>query len=116
MDEPFGSVDAMTRLELEDGLLKLWKEIGTTILFVTHDIEEAIYLSDRLYVLGRRHAVAGVAGLFTQPGFCCLDELFSLLAPRHARRAVNVYLLLVDWLIVGQATPRITNNESTSNH
>ena len=54
MDEPFGSVDAMTRLELEDGLLRLWKELGTTILFVTHDIEEAIYLSDRIYVLGRR--------------------------------------------------------------
>ncbi|HEY3167352.1 MAG TPA: ABC transporter ATP-binding protein, partial [Candidatus Binatia bacterium] len=54
MDEPFGSVDAMTRLELEDGLLQLWKELGTTILFVTHDIEEAIYLSDRVYVLGRR--------------------------------------------------------------
>ena len=54
MDEPFGSVDAMTRLELEDALLRLWKELGTTILFVTHDIEEAIYLSDRIYVLGRR--------------------------------------------------------------
>ncbi|HEY2986121.1 MAG TPA: ABC transporter ATP-binding protein [Candidatus Binatia bacterium] len=54
MDEPFGSVDAMTRLELEDGLLQLWKELRTTILFVTHDIEEAIYLSDRVYVLGRR--------------------------------------------------------------
>jgi NitT/TauT family transport system ATP-binding protein len=56
MDEPFGSVDAMTRLELEDGLLELWKNLGTTILFVTHDIEEAIYLSDRIYVLGRRPA------------------------------------------------------------
>lgn len=54
MDEPFGSVDALTRLELEDTLLKLWEELGTTILFVTHDIEEAIYLSDRVYVLGRR--------------------------------------------------------------
>jgi len=54
MDEPFGSVDAMTRLELEDSLLKLWKELKTTILFVTHDIEEAIYLSDRIQVLGRR--------------------------------------------------------------
>jgi NitT/TauT family transport system ATP-binding protein len=54
MDEPFGSVDAMTRLELEDALLKLWQQLGTTILFVTHDIEEAIYLSDRIYVLGPR--------------------------------------------------------------
>ncbi len=85
MDEPFGSVDAMTRLELEDGLLKLWKELGTTILFVTHDIEEAIYLSDRLYVLGRRHAVAGVAGLFTEPDLLIRLQLFSLLAQRHDR-------------------------------
>ena len=54
MDEPFGSVDALTRLELEDALLKLWEELGTTILFVTHDIEEAIYLSDRICVLSRR--------------------------------------------------------------
>ena len=54
MDEPFGSVDALTRLELEDTLLRLWKDLRTTILFVTHDIEEAVYLSDRIYVLSRR--------------------------------------------------------------
>jgi len=54
MDEPFGSVDALTRLELEDALLHLWEDLGTTILFVTHDIEEAIYLSDSICVLGRR--------------------------------------------------------------
>ena len=54
MDEPFGSLDALTRLELEDTLLKLWQELGTTILFITHDIEEAIYLSDRVWVLSRR--------------------------------------------------------------
>lgn len=54
MDEPFGSVDALTRLELEDTLLRLWKELKTTILFITHDIDEAIYLSDRICVLSRR--------------------------------------------------------------
>ncbi len=54
MDEPFGSVDALTRLELEDTLLRLWQELKTTILFVTHDIEEAIYLSDRICLLSRR--------------------------------------------------------------
>ena len=54
MDEPFGSVDALTRLELEDTLLRIWEDLGTTILLVTHDIEEAIYLSDRIYVLSRR--------------------------------------------------------------
>jgi len=41
-------------LELEDLLLKLWAELKTTILFITHDIEEAIYLSDRIWVLSRR--------------------------------------------------------------
>src|SRR3989454_5313322 len=56
MDEPFGSLDALTRIELEDTLLRLWDTLGTTILFVTHDIEEAVYLSDRIYVLSRRPA------------------------------------------------------------
>jgi len=51
MDEPFASVDAQTRAELEDLLLSLWKKLAITILFVTHDIEEAIYLSDRILVL-----------------------------------------------------------------
>ncbi len=54
MDEPFGSLDALTRLELEDTLLRLWAELKTTILFITHDIEEAIYLPDRIWVLSRR--------------------------------------------------------------
>jgi NitT/TauT family transport system ATP-binding protein len=54
MDEPFGSLDALTRLELEDTLLSVWAELKTTILFITHDIEEAIYLSDRIWVLSRR--------------------------------------------------------------
>ena len=54
MDEPFGSLDALTRLELEDTLLQIWQKLGTTILFITHDIEEAIYLSDRVWILSRR--------------------------------------------------------------
>jgi NitT/TauT family transport system ATP-binding protein len=54
MDEPFGSLDALTRLDLEDTLLRLWAELKTTIVFITHDIEEAIYLSDRIWVLSGR--------------------------------------------------------------
>src|SRR5688572_23521234 len=54
MDEPFGSLDALTRIELEDILLKLWESLRSTILSVTHDIDEAVYLSDRVYVLSRR--------------------------------------------------------------
>lgn len=51
MDEPFASVDAQTRASLEDLLLRVWADYGTTILFVTHDIDEAVYLSDRVVVL-----------------------------------------------------------------
>jgi len=54
MDEPFGSLDAMTREEMNVGLLKLWSEKKKTIIFVTHSIPEAIYLSDRVVVLTQR--------------------------------------------------------------
>jgi len=52
MDEPFGSLDAITRNALQDELLHIWKETGKSILFVTHDIEEAVYLGDRVLLLG----------------------------------------------------------------
>jgi NitT/TauT family transport system ATP-binding protein len=54
MDEPFGSVDAQTRFELQDITLELMEKAQTTVLFVTHDIEEAIYMSSRILVLGGR--------------------------------------------------------------
>jgi NitT/TauT family transport system ATP-binding protein len=52
MDEPFGALDAMTKAQLQDELQKLHDQMQMTIVFVTHDIEEAIYLSDRVLVLG----------------------------------------------------------------
>lgn len=51
MDEPFAAVDAQTRIELEDLVLRLRDEYDTTVLFVTHDIDEAVYLADRVLVL-----------------------------------------------------------------
>ena len=54
MDEPFGALDAQTRNQLEDLLLDIWSNAALTVLFVTHDIDEAIYLSDRVLVLGSR--------------------------------------------------------------
>jgi NitT/TauT family transport system ATP-binding protein len=54
MDEPFASVDAQTRADLEDLVLRVWTEFKITILFVTHDIDEAIYLGDRVLVLTPR--------------------------------------------------------------
>ncbi len=52
LDEPFGALDAQLRLELQDELLRLWSGSGKSVLFVTHDIEEAIVLGDRVVVLG----------------------------------------------------------------
>ena len=54
MDEPFASVDAQTRNDLEDTVLEIWHKFSQTILLVTHDIEEAIYLADRVLVLSHR--------------------------------------------------------------
>ena len=52
MDEPFGALDAITRTGLQDELLRIWRETKKSILFVTHDIEEAVYLGDRVLLLG----------------------------------------------------------------
>ncbi|MDZ4343542.1 MAG: ABC transporter ATP-binding protein [Candidatus Binatia bacterium] len=54
MDEPFGAVDAQTREQLQEELLKIWDQTDTTVVFVTHSIDEAIYLSDRVVVMQSR--------------------------------------------------------------
>jgi NitT/TauT family transport system ATP-binding protein len=54
MDEPFGALDALTRRNLQDELLRIWMELKKTILFVTHGIEESIYLADRIVVMTYR--------------------------------------------------------------
>lgn len=72
MDEPFGALDEQTRQLLGEELLKIWEELGSTILFVTHDIGEATYLSDRIIVMS------------CQPGCIKRDMQNPLPRPRHA--------------------------------
>lgn len=54
MDEPYGQLDLVLKYKLEDELLKLWEKTGTTVIFITHNIEEAVYLSDRIMVLSNK--------------------------------------------------------------
>jgi NitT/TauT family transport system ATP-binding protein len=70
MDEPFGALDALTRRSLQDELLRIWQATGKTIIFVTHSIEESIYLADRVVVMTYR------------PGTIKADIPLDLLRPR----------------------------------
>ena len=54
LDEPFGALDALTKRAMQDNLLSVWRRTGTTILMVTHDVEEALYLSGRVYMMASR--------------------------------------------------------------
>jgi ABC-type nitrate/sulfonate/bicarbonate transport system ATPase subunit len=56
LDEPFGALDSLTRTDMQEFLLDVWDRFGHTIVFITHDIREAIYLSDRIYVMTARPA------------------------------------------------------------
>jgi NitT/TauT family transport system ATP-binding protein len=51
MDEPFGALDAQTRCQMQSYLLQIWRNVDVTIVFITHDLDEAIYLADRILVL-----------------------------------------------------------------
>jgi len=71
LDEPFGALDALTRASLQEWLLEVWSRLGQTVLFITHDVEEAVFLSDRVYVLTPR------------PGQVCLTLDVDLPRPRE---------------------------------
>ena len=71
LDEPFGALDALTRADMQEWLLGLWEELGRTIVFITHDVEEAVLLSDRVLVMSPR------------PGRITVDQLVDLARPRR---------------------------------
>ena len=92
MDEPFASVDAQTRFELEDLVLGLRAELGITVVLVTHDIDEAVYLSDRVVVLGQRPCV--VTRTITVDLPSGRDQITTRALPRFAELRTEVFSLI----------------------
>lgn len=86
MDEPFGALDFLTRLKMRQDLVRIWQQAGMTILFVTHDIEEAVQLADRVLVMSRRPATVRAEVVVDLPrprdldsaGYlACRDRIFA---------------------------------------
>src|SRR5262245_57018109 len=74
LDEPFGALDAQTKLQMQEWLMQLWSDFRKTVVFVTHDVEEAIYLSDEIHLMG------------TRPGR--ILETIAIDSPRPRRRSI----------------------------
>jgi len=99
MDEPFGALDAQTRCQMQSYLLQIWKQVDITILFITHDLDEAVYLADRILILdahpGRLREVMEVPvarprgpDQFLEPTFIAARRhLEELIHPRAAQVA-----------------------------
>ncbi|MCQ1996713.1 ABC transporter ATP-binding protein [Arthrobacter sp. zg-Y1171] len=89
MDEPFAAVDAQTRADLEDLTRRLWKDLGMTILFVTHDIDESVYLGERVIILSSSPTVVQEDILIDLPED--RDQLETRGMPRFTELRHHVY-------------------------
>lgn len=92
MDEPFAAVDAQTRADLEDLVRNLWHKYGVTLLFVTHDIEESIYLAQRVLVLSGRPTVIMEDVPITLPDE--RDQITTRSDPEFARLRTHIHELV----------------------
>ena len=94
MDEPYASVDAQTRESLEDMLLDVWQRRNKTVLFVTHDIDESVYLADRVLVLssGPSHVIADIPVDIPRPR----DQIDTKATPEFVQLRAEVARLIRD--------------------
>jgi NitT/TauT family transport system ATP-binding protein len=105
MDEPFGALDAQTKMQLEDVLLDLWSEERRTVVFITHDLAEAVMLSDRVVVMSAR------------PGRIMVDIPISLPRPRSVRALQKdpafhaIYAQVWSWLEQALGVPQTLAKE-----
>ena len=103
MDEPFGALDSQTRARMQAHLLEIWKKVDITILFITHDLDEAILLSDRVLVLGVNPG--GLVEFIENP----------VPRPRHPRQNITPEFIALkhrlDDLIHPPADPNDTGDE-----
>jgi ABC-type nitrate/sulfonate/bicarbonate transport system ATPase subunit len=94
LDEPFGALDAQTKLHMQEWLLQLWEDFGKTVVFVTHDVEEAVFLSDEICVMAARpgRVIERMTidlprprprSLVTTPGFVALKQHCLALLGSH---------------------------------
>ncbi len=89
MDEPFAAVDAQTRADLEDLVRALWQRLGVTVLFVTHDIDEAVYLGQRVVMLSSSPTVVQDELVVDLPAV--RDQLHTRADPRFTALRTHVY-------------------------
>ncbi len=102
LDEPFGALDALTRASLQRWLLLVWGRLGLTCLLVTHDVDEALLLADRVYALSPR------------PGRVRLERRVPLERPRAVEQLARPELLALKAELLASLTPAVATNKEAA--
>jgi NitT/TauT family transport system ATP-binding protein len=101
MDEPFSALDAMMRVELQDLLIGLWDELKLTILFVTHDLDEALYLAQRVIVMSA--SPGRIAEVVSVPLDYPRSQVATRSDPRYLKLRERLYSVMVEQVTAARA-------------